>query len=193
MGSWAFFLAFLGEGGGAWGRMSPLSRNGRRAGERESAKNSLLDRAKELRRHQTDAERCLWYHLRAHHFMGMKFKRQVPISPCIVDFVSHENKLIIEVDGGQHQEHAEYDRRRDTWLKEQGFIVLRFWNHEVMRNIEGVLEAIRIGVQCSSPASSPACVPESGGARRSVASSFFHRPARGKEHGEARNNQESAT
>ncbi|OGB25794.1 MAG: DNA (cytosine-5-)-methyltransferase [Burkholderiales bacterium RIFCSPLOWO2_02_FULL_57_36] len=119
----------------------------------------LLERAKTLRSEQTEAEQRLWYYLRAHRFMDMKFKRQKPIGRYIVDFVCHESRLIVEVDGGQHQENAGYDRRRDTWLQEQGYIVLRFWNHEVMQQIENVLEAIRLAVEraCSlSPDPSPA-------------------------------------
>jgi very-short-patch-repair endonuclease len=106
----------------------------------------LQERAKKLRSDQTDAEQRLWYYLRAHRFMDLKFKRQKPVGDYIVDFVCHECNLIVEVDGGQHQENAEYDRRRDTWLRAQGYEVLRFWNHEVMQQTELVLEAIRIAV-----------------------------------------------
>ena len=118
----------------------------------------LLDRAKILRGGQTDAEQRLWYHLRAHRFMEMKFKRQKPLGRYIVDFVCHEYNLIVEVDGGQHQENADYDRCRDAWLREEGYTVLRFWNHEVMQQTEVVLEAIRIAVQqrSLSPDPSPA-------------------------------------
>jgi len=70
---------------------------------------SLLERAKELRSHQAEAEQRRWYHLRAHRFMGLKFKRQKPLGSCIVDFICDEINLIIEADGGQHQENAEYD------------------------------------------------------------------------------------
>lgn len=115
----------------------------------------LLDRAKELRRHQTEAEQRLWYHLRAYRFMGLKFKRQKPIGPYIVDFVCHESNLIVEIDGGQHQDNVPYDRRRDAWLQEKGYVVLRFWNHEVMQSTESVLEAIRLAVQALSPGPSP--------------------------------------
>ena len=117
----------------------------------------LLERAKILRTAQTEAEQRLWYHLRAHRFMKLKFKRQKPIGRYIVDFVCHEMNLIIEVDGGQHQENAEYDRARDAWLRKQGFVVLRFWNHEVMQQMEDVLEVIRVSVERAlSPGPSPA-------------------------------------
>ena len=105
---------------------------------------SLLDNAKSLRRTQTDAEQKLWYHLRAHRFMGRKFKRQKPIGCYVVDFVCLEEKLIIELDGGQHAENVEYDQQRDSWLKSEGYTVLRFWNNELMGETEGVLERIRL-------------------------------------------------
>ncbi len=117
----------------------------------------LLERAKTLRSEQTEAEQRLWYYLRAHRFMNMKFKRQKPIGRYIVDFVCHESNLIVEVDGGQHQENAGYDQRRDAWLQEQGYTVLRFWNHEVTLQIESVLEAIFLAAQRTlSPDPSPA-------------------------------------
>lgn len=104
--------------------------------------NLQLERAKALRRNMTDAESKLWYHLRGHRLQGYKFKRQTPIGPFIVDFVCMEHGLVIEVDGGQHQENAGYDEARSAWLDRQGFEVLRFWNHEVMGNTEAVLETI---------------------------------------------------
>ena len=119
----------------------------------------LLKRAKSLRTEQTDAEQRLWYYLRAHRFMGMKFKRQKPIGHYIVDFICLESNLIIELDGGQHMDNADYDQRRDAWLQEQGYTVLRFWKHDVMQQTEVVLEAIRLAVEeralspCPSPAS----------------------------------------
>jgi len=100
---------------------------------------SLLDHAKTLRRNLTGAEQKLWYHLRAYRFMGKKFKRQKPIGRYVVDFVCLEEKLIIELDGGQHAESVEYDQERDSWLRKQGYTVLRFWNNDVLRNLEGVL------------------------------------------------------
>lgn len=103
----------------------------------------MLDNAKALRGNQTDAEQRLWYHLRAHRFMGLKFKRQKPIGRYIVDFVCMEHRLIIELDGGQHAEQAAYDRQRDAWLHGGGYRVLRFWNNDVMQELEGVLERIR--------------------------------------------------
>ena len=114
----------------------------------------ILTNAKSLRSHQTEAEQRLWYHLRAHRFMNVKFKRQKPLGRYIVDFVCVERRLIIELDGGQHAEQLEYDQLRDAWLREQGYKVLRFWNNEVMQQLEGVLEQIRLTLSpCPSPAS----------------------------------------
>ena len=111
----------------------------------------MLDNAKALRSNQTDAEQRLWYHLRAHRFMGLKFKRQKPMGPYIVDFVCVERGLIIELDGGQHAEQTAYDQQRDAWLCNQGYTVLRFWNNDVMRELEGVLEAIRSVALSANP------------------------------------------
>lgn len=107
---------------------------------------SLLENAKSLRRTQTDAEQKLWYHLRAHRFMGKKFKRQKPMGRYVVDFVCLEEKLIIELDGGQHADNVEYDRERDSWLRSEGYTVLRFWNNEMLNEMEGVLERMRMEI-----------------------------------------------
>jgi very-short-patch-repair endonuclease len=88
----------------------------------------------------TDAERRLWRYLRR-HFLGVHFRRQVPIGPYIVDFASVQRKLFLEIDGGQHLENAD-DEVRDRWLGSRGYRVLRFWNHEVLKNMEGVLTVI---------------------------------------------------
>jgi len=86
--------------------------------------------------------------------MDLKFKRQKPMGRFIVDFVCVERQLIIEIDGGQHAEQAEYDQHRDAWLCSQGYTVLRFWNHEIMQQLEGVLEQIRRAIALS-PSPSP--------------------------------------
>ncbi|MDD2915662.1 MAG: endonuclease domain-containing protein [Gallionella sp.] len=111
---------------------------------------SLLDNAKALRSNLTDAEQKLWYHLRAHRFMGRKFKRQKPMGRYVVDFVCLEEKLIIELDGGQHSESVEYDQVRDSWLRSEGYTVLRFWNNELLNEMEGVLERIMFAVDAGS-------------------------------------------
>ncbi len=104
---------------------------------RTSAQN-----AKALRRTLTDAERKLWYHVRAARFQGWRFRRQVPIGHYVVDFLCEDARLVVELDGGQHADQAQQDRSRTAWLNEQGYDVIRFWNDEVMREIGGVLEKL---------------------------------------------------
>ncbi len=115
-----------------------------------------------MRSNPTEAEDRLWYHLRAHRFMGLKFKRQKPVGPFIADFVCLELKLIIEADGGQHGNEA--DAKRNAWFKGQGFTVLRFWNNEILGQTEAVLERIRQTVIALSP-SPPAPLPQAGEGR----------------------------
>jgi very-short-patch-repair endonuclease len=99
-------------------------------------------RARQLRRNPTDAERLLWRKLRFWQVDGLKFRRQQPLGPYIVDFVCLEKRLVIEVDGGQHAENANYDTERDAWLRAQDFVVLRFWNNDVLKNIDSVVEQV---------------------------------------------------
>jgi len=99
--------------------------------------------AKNLRKSSTVAERLLWRHLRAKQVEGYKFRRQEPIGNYVVDFVCFEKRMIIEVDGSQHQIEKDKDTKRDKWFKEQGFRILRFWNNEVINNTDGVLTVIR--------------------------------------------------
>ena len=108
--------------------------------------------AKFLRHEMTEAEKRLWYWLRAHRFGGVGFRRQTPIGPFIVDFVSHEGQLVIELDGGQHNERKS-DARRDRWLVAKGYRVLRFWNSEILSNRDGVLEIIAHALSQSRPPS----------------------------------------
>ncbi|GLK59262.1 endonuclease [Azotobacter vinelandii] len=115
----------------------------------------MRDRARALRRGMTEAEQRLWYHLRAHRFLGLKFRRQAPLGRYIVDFVCMELRLIVELDGGQHAGQVAYDRRRDDWLRERDFTVLRFWNHQALQQTEAVLERIRLGVEQARARSSP--------------------------------------
>ena len=95
-----------------------------------------------LRKASTDAERKLWALLRSRHLAGWKFRRQAPIDHYIVDFVCFDARLIIEVDGGHHQEQVAYDEVRTDYLKNQGFRVLRFWNNQALKEIDPVQEAI---------------------------------------------------
>ena len=106
--------------------------------------------ARELRKNLTEAERTLWRHLRLRQFGGYKFRRQQPIGNYIVDFVCLEKRLIIELDGGQHSEQIAYDSERNAWLEEQGFSILRFWNNQVLKEIEPVKQVIMEALGCKS-------------------------------------------
>ena len=105
-------------------------------------KNRLTPLARQLRQSQTDAERKLWYELRAKRLQGHKFKRQVPKGDYVVDFVCEAQKLVIELDGGQHGEQLEYDEQRTKDLEQLGYRVLRFWNRDILTNMDGVLTLI---------------------------------------------------
>ncbi len=100
------------------------------------------DRARQLRKDQTPAEARLWLHLRRRDLLGAKFRRQVPVGPFIADFLCKELNLIVEADGGQHTETEAYDAYRTQWLEAQGYQVLRFWNHEILSDIDTVMEVI---------------------------------------------------
>src|SRR5207237_2204899 len=122
--------------------LPPPSRG--RAGERGT--RMANERARRLRREQADAEAKLWRRLRAHKLPGYWFRRQVPLGPYIVDFACLEMRLLIEVDGSQHADQVEHDSRRTAWLESQGFRVLRFWNDEVLKESDDVVETIWIAV-----------------------------------------------
>ena len=104
-------------------------------------KNKSQHIAKILRKRPTDAEKLMWRHLRGKQLEGFKFRRQEPIGRYVGDFVCYEKRILVEVDGGQHSVEKDGDRKR--WLEGQGFKVLRFWNNDVLKNIQGVLEVIR--------------------------------------------------
>jgi very-short-patch-repair endonuclease len=125
-------LAGMGEGKGGGGFMG----------------NKTIRMAKTLRKRLTDAKALLWRHLRAKRLQGFKFRRQQPIGPYIADFVCFEKRFVIEIDGGGHTFDRWRDRKRDLWLQGEGFMILRFWNNDVLQNIEGVLEVI--GRHCLS-------------------------------------------
>jgi very-short-patch-repair endonuclease len=118
-------------------------------------------RARELRRSPTHIERLLWNRLRFWQIDGFKFRRQQPLGNYIADFVCFERRLIVEIDGGQHAAKKEYDAKRDSWLHDR-FIVLRFWNSDIVENMEGVLQSILDNLR-STPFLSPS--PQ-GGRRR---------------------------
>lgn len=104
----------------------------------------MKELARALRKNQTDAEKLLWYRLRNRQLADCKFRRQQVIGPYIADFLCLEPKLIIELDGGQHATQQDQDELRTRFLESLGYRVLRFWNHDVVRDIESVLEAIRL-------------------------------------------------
>ena len=100
------------------------------------------ERARRLCKNMTDAERRLWQYLRLRQLEGHKFRRQVRIGPYIADFACLKSMLVIEVDGGQHAEARAYDERRDDFMRGQGYRILRFWNNEVLGNMDGVWQVI---------------------------------------------------
>jgi len=102
----------------------------------------MMHRAGELRQNQTEAEAKLWSRLRAHRMAGVQFRRQHAIGNYIVDFCSPRRKLVIELDGSQHLDQAEYDSERTKYLETKGYRVLRFWNNEIMNEIDAVLNMI---------------------------------------------------
>ena len=117
--------------------------------------NKTLTHAKSLRTNMTPAERLLWYHLRNRRFLGVKFRRQVPVGPYIADFLCHTPALVVELDGGQHVEQQSYDAQRTRYLEAQGYRVLRYWNNAVMGDVEGVMESVRLQVLALTPSPSP--------------------------------------
>jgi len=118
-------------------------------------RTKLTSHARRMRREPTAAELKFWYQVRDRRLEGLKFRRQVPIGPYIADFVCVEHKLVVEIDGGQHAG-SETDARRDTSLSAMGFRVLRFWNADVLGNMDGVIDAVLAAtVQPPHPALSP--------------------------------------
>jgi very-short-patch-repair endonuclease len=107
-------------------------------------KNTTLNQAKMLRKNMTEQEKVLWNILRNNQFYGLKFRRQVPIGNYVADFVCEIQNLIIELDGGQHNEieNIEKDKQKTVFLESKGYKVLRFWNNEVDNNLDGVCEVI---------------------------------------------------
>jgi very-short-patch-repair endonuclease len=103
---------------------------------------SRVATARKLRRGQTDAERKLWFRLRDRRLNGYKFRRQMLIRSYVVDFCCESARPIIELDGGQHAERGYQDAKRTADLEAYGFLVLRFWNNDVLCNIDGVLGTI---------------------------------------------------
>ncbi|HUI19220.1 MAG TPA: DUF559 domain-containing protein [Alphaproteobacteria bacterium] len=106
----------------------------------------IIDRARRLRREKTEAERRVWRAIRDQR-LGVKFRQQVPIGPYFADFVCTQQKLVIELDGGQHAKPTRYEQERTRVIVANGYRILRFWNNDVMENLEGVIEAIRLALE----------------------------------------------
>ncbi len=102
----------------------------------------MRERARDLRKNPTEAERLLWQHLRRRQLGGFRFRRQYAIGHYIVDFYCFEERVAIEVDGGQHSRQGAYDAKRTSFLESQGVRVLRFWNNQVLGEVEPVKHVI---------------------------------------------------
>ena len=102
----------------------------------------LGSRSHRLRQTSTDAEQAFWQRVRGRQLGGYKFRRQVPIAWFIADFLCEEKKLVVELDGGHHQEQADIDERRTKQIERHGYRLVRLWNNDVLKNIEGVLETL---------------------------------------------------
>jgi very-short-patch-repair endonuclease len=125
----------------------PLPPAGEGWGEGESWKKRHASslKAKNLRQNQTDAEKKFWYEVKAKRFQDLKFKRQYLVGPYYADFACPEEKIIVEIDGGQHNENVK-DELRTKYLEKEGFQVIRFWNDEVLSNMEGVLLTLSLAL-----------------------------------------------
>jgi adenine-specific DNA-methyltransferase len=102
----------------------------------------IRDTARRLRREQTEWEHNLWTRLRRRQLKGFKFRRQHPIGPFFADFFCPEAKLVIEIDGSQHADELALDKNRTEFLRDAGYRVLRFWNHEIRAEIDTVMQRI---------------------------------------------------
>lgn len=149
-----------------WGGVAPKAPGRGGAMPHSAITKRTRGQARSLRRSATDAERKLWFLLLSLKPLGMHFRRQAPIGVYIADFVWHDGKLVIELDGSQHAEtRAAYDTKRTQWLKSQGYRVLRFWNNDVLKSPRGIGEAILAASRNPTPNPSP-----QGGGERSAAS-----------------------
>ena len=120
-----------------------------------------LGRARTLRRDQTDAEKRLWTALRGGRLVGAKFRRQVWVAGYIADFVCLDARLIVEADGGQHADAQAYDDARSAVLTREGFAVLRFWNYQILTDMDGVSRAILAALHVRRRTLTPLAVGES--------------------------------
>jgi very-short-patch-repair endonuclease len=108
-------------------------------------------RALALRKEPSLAERRLWKHLQLGQFKDIHFRKQHAIGPFVIDFCAIKEKLVIEVDGGQHIDQEIHDNERSEFLKSKGYKVIRFWNNEVMNDIEGVMRSIEDEIKNDDP------------------------------------------
>jgi Uncharacterized protein conserved in bacteria len=125
--------------------VSQNTKNRRAAGQR------LISNARRMRHEPTDAERKFWFAVRGRKFDGYKFKRQYPVGPYIADFVCLDQRLIVELDGGQHAQQVEYDITRTDYLRTRGFRVLRIWNDDFLRTPDAILEGVWRALTAPSP------------------------------------------
>src|SRR5687768_15017647 len=107
--------------------------------------------AQRLRNNATDAERHLWRHLSRRQLGGYTFSRQIPVGRFVCDFMCREARLVVEVDGGQHDDRSPLDAERTEWIESEGYRVLRFWNNEVLENTDGVLQSILERLKTAHP------------------------------------------
>jgi very-short-patch-repair endonuclease len=129
--------------------------------------DTRIPRARQLRRDMTEAERKFWWHLRRVPIDHSHFRRQATIGPFFADFACHERRLIIEVDGSQHNDpdNVVRDAERSAYLRSQGYRILRFWNNDVLKNIDNVMKEIFAAAQ-QSEASPPPLPPPHRAKRR---------------------------
>ena len=135
-----------------------------------------IERARQLRRNHTEAERRVWARLRARQLNGVKFRRQHPVGSFVVDFCCPERRVIVELDGGQHASRVLEDQRRTTFLVQRGYRVLRFWDNDVITHIEAVIEQIANAVSDPHPSPLPDrdCVVIQGPGERSYFPEGFY-------------------
>ncbi len=148
-----FPLPLVGRGGA---KGAGVGRDGAMTMPHSAITRQTRGRARSLRRTPTDAERKMWWILKSMKPLGMHFRRQAPIGSYIADFVWHEGRLIVEVDGSQHVEaQRPHDERRTAWLESQGYRVIRFWNNEVLQAPRSVSEAVFEAAKKAPPPTPP--------------------------------------
>ncbi|WP_426441953.1 endonuclease domain-containing protein [Bradyrhizobium genosp. P] len=143
-----------------------VDREAGRWGSRFSRTKDMTARARSLRVNMTEAESRLWRALRRDQLNGFSFRKQHPIGPYTLDFYCSRLRLAVEVDGGQHAEQRKQaDDRRTAWLAEKGATVVRYWNNDVLSNLEGVLSDLLAHMERLSQAATTPTLPLSGGGR----------------------------